>query len=53
MMYLQKSFTVPAAPERISERCVYGSGQHAPWCQFGLAIKGPGVHSGNGNHADR
>jgi hypothetical protein len=34
MMYLQKSFTVPAAPEKINccEKCVYGSGQHAPWC---------------------
>jgi hypothetical protein len=32
MMYLQKSFTVPAAPEKITacEACVYGRGHHAP-----------------------
>jgi hypothetical protein len=36
MMYLQNSFTVPAAPEKISacEACVYGRGPHAPWCQY-------------------
>jgi hypothetical protein len=34
MMYLQKSFKVPAAPEKITacEACVYGRGPHAPWC---------------------
>lgn len=34
MMYLQKSFTVPAAPAKITacERCVYGSGPHASFC---------------------
>jgi hypothetical protein len=42
MMYLQKSFTVPAAPKKIMacERCVYGSGQHAPWCPEGRCICG-------------
>jgi hypothetical protein len=34
MMYQQKSFTVPAAPGKITacEACVYGRGPHAKWC---------------------
>jgi hypothetical protein len=34
-MYLQKSFTVPVAPEKITacEACVYGRGPHAEWCR--------------------
>jgi hypothetical protein len=34
MMCLQTSFTLPAAPEKISacEKCVYGGKEHAPWC---------------------
>lgn len=34
MMYLQKSFTVPAAPGKISacEQCVYQREPHAKWC---------------------
>ena len=40
MMYLQKSFTVPAAPEKITacEACVYERGAHAMWCQAGLVL---------------
>ena len=40
MMYLQKAFTVAAAPEKITEceACVYGRGAHAPWCQEGLVL---------------
>ena len=36
MMYLQKAFTVPAAPGKISacEACVYGRGLHASWCRY-------------------
>jgi hypothetical protein len=38
MMYLQKSFTVPAAPKKItaSEACVYGRGLHEWWCPVGM-----------------
>ena len=34
MMYLQGSFTVPAAPGKITacEACVYGRGPHASHC---------------------
>jgi hypothetical protein len=34
MMYLQKSFTFPAAPEKMTacEACVYGRGPHASHC---------------------
>lgn len=34
MMYLQKSFTVLAAPSKITacEACVYNRGSHADWC---------------------
>jgi hypothetical protein len=37
MMYLQNSFTVPAAPEKITacEACVYGRGLHEWWCPVG------------------
>jgi hypothetical protein len=41
-----KSFTVPAAPEKITacERCVYGSGQHAPGARREeLKFRRPGV----------
>jgi hypothetical protein len=43
MMYLQKSFAVPAAPEKITacERCVYGSGQHGPGARRGSWLLPP------------
>jgi len=36
MMYLQGTFTVPAAPEKITacEACVYGRGPHASHCPY-------------------
>ena len=35
MKYLQPSFTVPAAPEKVTacEKCAYGTGDHADWCE--------------------
>src|SRR5215469_6954254 len=41
MMYLQNSFTVPAAPEKITacEACVYGRGEHAEGApRYGINI---------------
>lgn len=37
MKYLQPSFTVPAAPEKVTacEKCAYGTGEHADWCTIG------------------
>ena len=45
MMYLQKAFTVPAAPEKITacEACVYGCRLRAPWCQEGLVLDPTGL----------
>ena len=36
MKYLQPSFTVPAAPEKVTacEKCAYGTGNHADSCAF-------------------
>jgi hypothetical protein len=47
MMYLQKAFTVPAAPSKITagEACVYGRGPHALWCQEGLVLDPTGPTS--------
>lgn len=41
MKYLQSSFTVPAAPQKITacERCVYGRGHHATWCEHGPSVQ--------------
>lgn len=42
MKYLQPSFTVPAAPEKVTacEACVYGRGLHSEWCPvFNAMVK--------------
>lgn len=43
MMYLQKSFTVPAAPLKITacEACVYARGMHEDWCERWCKFCGP------------